>query len=707
MMALPNPFSSGQTEASRYLTIALSDTKIQALFWHVANQQPELVQHSSVRQYSSVEEVVVEADKVLQELGKESEHVNDVIFALEPSWVNATDVEVAYKPILKRLSEELSLNPVGYVVFSESLVKELLADQPHSSLLFVYFTQHEVFIQLLYRGSVAATQRVGRSDNSAADVIEALARITQENSTVSLPSHMILASQELEQAQLQEEQQALLAQDWTQQGFTHPPTIDIFAKDRLLAAVVKQAGAAIIDSVTDVQPTKASSFGVPIPVAPPTAHDENDYAVVTPTANLATHPVAERPTFSAGDDEEDEAPMKRDRFTGVKSWFRQHHKFVLMGFGGGLLALFLLAFVGLSVGTKAYVKVDLKTKPLSKEVDITIDPDSSSSDPEKLILAAQTVEKEVSGSKTAQTTGVKLVGEKAAGTVTIFNKTEAVKTFEAGTVVSKGALTFTLDETIQIASASVKKNTTSESKDYGKADVKVTATKIGSDYNLGEKTEMVIASFDTDTYSAAVATALAGGTSREVRVVSDGDRQKLLTELKQELIEKAGKELAESAADGVSIVPTQTAKVSSTKFDAEIGDEIGALTLDLTITAKALSYADADLQPLAQHVLQADIPGGYKLSENKPQLLTSADKTASGSGAAVLKANVSSTAVPDLSIDELLGSIAGKSLLEAEQSLKAREVVEGVTIQLTPSVSHQLRPRVPKDPAKIQLEFIQ
>lgn len=707
-MALPNPFSSESTEAPRYLTIALSDTKIQALFWHVANKLPELVHHSSTKHYTSVEQVVVEADKVLQELGKESEHVNDVIFALEPSWVNAKDVEVAYKPILKRLTEELSLNPVGYVVFSESLVKELLADQPHSSLLFVYFTQHEVFIQLLYRGSVAATQQVGRSDNSAADVIEALARITQENSTVALPSHMMLASQELEQTQLQEQQQALLAQDWTQQGFTHPPTIDVVPKERLLSAVVKQAGAAIVDNPHAVQPTKASSFGVPIPVAPPIVRDENDYAVATPTANLSGHPVAERPTFSTADEDEgDDIPAKAGRFDGIITWLRHHRKFVLMGFGGGLLALFLLGFIGLSMGTKAHVIVNLKTNPLSKEVDITIDPDSSSSDPENLILAAQTVEKEVSGSKTSQTTGVKLVGEKATGTVTIFNKTEAVKTFEAGTLISAGALTFALDETVQVASASVKKNTTSESKDYGKSDVKVTATKIGSDYNLGEETQLVVESFDTDTYSAAVTTSLAGGTSREVRVVSDGDRQKLLKELRQELIEKAGKELAESADDGISIVPTQTATVESSKFDAEIGDEIGALTLDLTITATALSYADADLQPLAQHVLQADIPSGYKLSEDKPQLLTSPDKTATGSGAAVLKANVSSIAVPDLPLDELMASIAGKSLLEAEQSLKAREVVEGVTIQLSPRIAHQLRPRVPKDPAKIQLEFIQ
>ena len=296
------------------------------------------------------------------------------------------------------------------------------------------------------------------------------------------------------------------------------------------------------------------------------------------------------------------------------------------------------------------------------------------------------------------------MGDEAVGKITLYNKTEAVKIFDQGTKVSKGDLVFTLNDKIEVASASTKKKAGGEEIEYGQAEANVTASDIGADHNLAKETELQVASFDPGTYSATTAESLTGGSSREVRVVSANDIEQLLDELKEKLLAEANATMTEETEDGVYIVASNTHQIDERDYDAQIGDEVSNLTLSLSLTVQALSYKTENLKPLAQKVLESDIPHGYTLANSEPQILSAPDQEASDSGAVSLVVNISSQAKPDLNYDDLIQSIAGKRLEEAKQTLTAKSAINSVEINFIPSIAAKLYPRLPKDPAKIEIK---
>jgi len=296
-----------------------------------------------------------------------------------------------------------------------------------------------------------------------------------------------------------------------------------------------------------------------------------------------------------------------------------------------------------------------------------------------------------------------VVGDQATGKVTLYNKTEAVKNFDKGTKVSKGDLVFTLDEDVEVASASTKETSGGKETEYGKKEVTVTAVAIGADYNLEKDTELQVASFDSSTYSASSVEAFVGGSSREVRVVSAADRDQLVEELRKKLLKEAQDEIEESLVEGEYVASVNIDKVDEQVFDAKIGDEIGAVTLDLSVIVQALTYKTEDLKPLAQKVLEDDVPKGYTLADSEPQIMSAPDQESSASGKTHLLVNIAAQAKPSLDLDELKQIILGKSIDEAKQLLTARDDIKSVEIDLIPRIAASLYARIPQDISKVEM----
>lgn len=386
-------------------------------------------------------------------------------------------------------------------------------------------------------------------------------------------------------------------------------------------------------------------------------------------------------------------------------WFKKNQAFAVGGFVAGLLTLVGLGYWWLATNTQAYLHLELLTQSISRETNLILDADRSESDPDNLILAASTRSQEVQATADRETTGTKLVGESAQGTVTIFNKTEAPKTFEAGTVFSRGNLNFTLDEEVEVASASVETTSTGENKEYGQVDANITASEIGAESNLETDTELQLATFDLGTYSAVVKDNLSGGSSREVRVVSDSDQTKLRQNLVEQLLDEAEQKMGDQLSAEEKLVSTDKYEILEENFSDEVGDEVNTLKLSLTLLVKALSYHREDLLPFAQEVLAADVPEGYTLMNSDPQILSKPVENASISDRVELEVNLSAEAEPVLDQDQLKAEIAGQDLREARQTLEAKEAINQAVIKLQPALAERLRPRVPKDIKKIN--FVQ
>src|SRR5690606_33437967 len=151
----------------------------------------------------------------------------------------------------------------------------------------------------------------------------------------------------------------------------------------------------------------------------------------------------------------------------------------------------------------------------------------------------------------------------------------------------------------------------------------------GSESNLGKDTALTIANFSTDTYSAVAKDAFSGGSSREVRVVSAEDRTTVLQQLRAKLIDDAGKKLTEKSGDGTYYIPTAVARVLEEEYDGAVGAEADSVGLTLRLSVSGVVYRSEDLRPILEEALKEDIPEGYQLVDEEPQLLTSSQEATS------------------------------------------------------------------------------
>ncbi len=731
-MELPNLFHSPPPDRY-FLALVVVENQMQAALWKIQDGSIEVVKVSTPQDYGDEAESVVAADQSLQELGELSEGVNEVVFGFPAAWVGATGLRDDRKPLLKNLTKELSLKPSGFVVITEAMTQYLRRLPDTSTSLVVSILPTAVNLHWLQRGEVKAEAEVGRSGQLAADVVEALARfpVAKDDASHVWPPRIEVVAFGISDEELHKSEQQLQGYDWVgQQGFRHQPTVHQSPGDTAAIAVVKEGGRAVAEAqglLHTHQPDKleTASFSEPgRSAAPPLAGVVSDLPldaianVVTPS-ELGFEPVVTEPERAVMTDtmplppksndvgfdspalEVGEEPLQFKSSVGPKPY-----KLVIgVGVSLGLLTLILVALGALAWNSTAEVQLKLKSKTLAQELTLKLDPKATTSDPVDRILAARVVSQTVSGEKGVPTTGVKLVGDKAKGTVIVINKTDATKTLSAGTKLSQDKIVFTLDKDVTVASASVsQQGSLSETRTYGKAEATVTAEAIGTESNLGKDTALAVADFAENTYSAVVKDGLTGGASREIRVVSEKDRANLLEKLKAELQVQVNEKLKEQTQAQEYTVPSGSLTIDKQEFDAKVGEEVEGLSLKLTVTGEGLTYRTDDLLPLATAVLSEQVPDGYQLSSAPPQLLTSPDNSASSAANVQLSANLSTVAYPKVDVEQWRSEIKSLSVAKAEAKLKSHAEVESVTVSLWPKWLGKVWRRLPLRTQAIKMQ---
>lgn len=763
-MDVPNLFAAQATDpqVTQVLCIILSEATVQALHVSVSDAEVSVQGASKAVAYTDTKQCVIQVDECLQQLGKESESISKVVFAINHDWIKGGDVAEEYKPLLKHITTELSLEPIGFVDETEAISQYFLSQNTAFSGIFAVIGVASLSLAYVSQGDQKGIESVGRSSEFIADVTEGLARFSQlvVEANSYLPATLYLASFDMTEAELREYQQSVLETDFPETiRFLQTPTVQVITDDQYTQIIAHEAGkaAALAQGQTtaaqirpeplQTRPSSAASFGfsaVDPDTEEPEITEELPFEPAVAAADLAAKPpetavpkmdteataqpeaptassfgipirtdlpaVADEPETAEPEHQTAQAKNLFQKF--ALAWKKPYNGkrskafFAVVGLVAGLIVV-TLGFVGYTYATaQATVLLNLDKEAVSKEVAITVDASAAATDPQNQVLAADTVKKTVSDSGSIPTTGVTIVGDKATGTVTIFNKTTSQKTFEAGTTLKSGEFAFTLDDEVKVASASVQEKAGGAETKYGQAQAKITASEIGAEYNLPEDTKFSIASFATDTYEAIAEDGdFSGGASREVRVVSEEDRTALLTELRASLLETANQELSDEAPEGQYVLPTQNISEQTPSFSAEVGKEADQLELELSITVEALAYTVEDLRPLAQAVLGSEVPEGYELANEDPQILT--DPTAEASASAATKreivAQVSSFAVPTLDVESLKGEIAGQQVDAVSASLQNRPHISAVTVQFVPEWIGFIRKQLPSA-QRIQVE---
>lgn len=716
-----------------FLTILLSDKYLQSSLVSNNGQGIQIKEFSEIKSYFDRQDLLEQLDKSLQQLGPDSQDIVETVFAFDQAWLKDGELKDDKKPIVKEITETLSLEALGQFSIPEALAEARLIGDEADSCLLLLFKDKDIDLVFLKHGQFVDLLSVGRSDNIINDFKEVLARGSKhlEQEGKYFPSKVLLTSLALSHKELESLHEQLIAEDWTSNpGFSQAPTIVVLEQDYMIKSVSLSAGKILNKEIFLAKlprENSSSSKSLEAPVTtdvsvPPSVESGNsqdaDYAIEKPSAssfgiNLDRNLVSGKSTnMSASshslnpEDKIEAVKTKTSKYrTPFARFYLSHQKMILIGIASGVLGLVALISVYAAFFAKVRVFVTPKESFLQKSITITLDPSLKESDFSNAMLKADLENKTITGQDVLPTTGIGLVGEKAKGKITIFNKTSEAAEFDSGDLVSKDGIEFLLDEKVSVPEAEEKEG--GSGVDYGKAEVSVTAKDIGAEANFAKDTKLRVDEYFDDEFSAAVLDNFSGGSSREVRVVAEADRVKLLQTLEQKLIQDARQELEQESKEGVYFVPTGKTKVNSSEYSAEVGAETESLTLNLTLEVEAVKYSSGDLKTLGLAILKNDLPAGYSLLDEDPSLLSDKAQVASGSSRITLSAELSAKAIADLEVEKIKESILGKPWPEAEESLKNHTDIKSARVVFSPPFLINLLNQLPSDSSRVILELEQ
>ncbi|EKD49563.1 MAG: hypothetical protein ACD_63C00106G0002 [uncultured bacterium] len=255
---------------------------------------------------------------------------------------------------------------------------------------------------------------------------------------------------------------------------------------------------------------------------------------------------------------------------------------------------------------KATVTLFLKTDKISNDAKIMVKRDAESYDKASNIIHGEIYEVEKEGTKKRETSGKKQVGLKAQGTITIYNNYQTTpRTIVKSRFQAPEGKIFWSMKDVTLPGYT---DTGGGNKVPGIVTVSVEAEKPGEEYNIGAA-KFILPALDPtlqkDIYAES-STAMVGGKSEEVRVVSGDDLKKVEEELARELAEKVVSDFLSKDriifSDGCKI---ETLDYSPSKAKEE---EAADFELKLKLKFTFLSFKEDDVKKVSQDDIREVVP---------------------------------------------------------------------------------------------------
>ncbi|HYC79565.1 MAG TPA: hypothetical protein VEC17_00905, partial [Candidatus Binatia bacterium] len=195
----------------------------------------------------------------------------------------------------------------------------------------------------------------------------------------------------------------------------------------------------------------------------------------------------------------------------------------------GVIVIVLIAFGLFILVPQANITVYARSEPITRDMEISVDRETRSINSSRLTIPGETVNRELSHTKNFPTTGVRLSGTKATGSVQLYNFTKNTLTLRAATttlIVDGKKYSFARDVTGLRPTARIGTGQQQEIDSSSLiAPVPIVAQEVGANFNIGSKVRMEIqnaALGQADVYGE-TSTALTGGSSTETKILSQQD----------------------------------------------------------------------------------------------------------------------------------------------------------------------------------------
>lgn len=652
-----------------YWSLVIEPGWVQAGIWTIEEGIANVVSISPGAAWEVDEDLVNASDAALsaaiQNLPEEFGEPQKSVFGLPNSWISEGQIKEEYLSKIKKICTELSLEPSGFVVLSEAIAHLIKSEEgAPANAVILGIGKETLEISVFKLGTLAGSAEVARSVSLADDTIEGLARFPK---TDSFPSRFLIYNGK--EGELEEAKQALLDGNWDEHEnikFLHTPKVQIVKPDRKILAT-SLAGAseiAQVSKVTDVveEPAKEESKEEENVVIPKEDVSPEELGFVV-GADISQQTVQKEILPETAIPQKAEIPQTPLRRRIPKVDFGNILKFKpkLPSFGGKntltlsilIAVVFLALFLGWWFLPTARVNIYISPRTLEEAQELTIDTSRPSSDFPNGIIAGRVLESQSSGEKTISTTGTKLVGEKATGTVRVQNGLAAPINLPAGTtLVSSNDLQFTTTAIVSVDAALSPSSP-------GVANVDVVASAIGAEYNLAKDESFKVGNFPKADVDAVSVSDFAGGSSRQITAVAQEDIERLDTELTEELVAKAKDGLSgQISADETFAGGGLAAEPVSKEFSHKVGDETDNLRLALTVSVTTFAVNRGELFEYSKEILRGKIPSGYTLTEDEVEV--DFEITNEEGGVYDVEAVISARLLPEIPKSEIIQKISGK-----------------------------------------------
>lgn len=762
------PFLDKKEKSEYFLSLILRNEKAKAVVFEKIGTTIKYLndaeeEFSNTIEDSSTEEFLNVLDKAItaaEEVLPQNIETHKTIFGLKEAWVENNKIKKEYLEKLKKAGEELSLDPIGFLVFSESVVNLIQKDEgaPVTAIL-VDVGKKYLTVSLIKAGKIMEV-RSSEIHESASYTVDTVLKHFQIPEV--MPARIILMDSEEDELT-----QEFMNHKWSKSlPFLHIPQILSLPQDSDVKAVLlgaaTQMGTELIfdhrqtldrdfekdqgekpdviktdeDVQEDAKPKpfeqengehkldyvgKDSSLeffgfssGDVAKTKPPTPKTEIEENLPKADLEFRSQEIPEEVKIE--EEKQGMPEVAAETASRAKSVsidlipILKKNLFMLLslvkvksvkdikfiGIAISAIVLFLVIFFTFIFQTSARITLTVDPKQEEKTQNITFSPKSSTNIGTN-ILAAEIIPVDEQGSTTINTSGKKDVGTNAKGSVTIFNNdTDSIGLDKGTAITSSGGVKFTLDENIKVASAS---GDIFSGTKPGTTNVKVTAAEIGTDANLPSGSKFTVGT--SKTVAAKNDNAFSGGTKKNVTVVSEKDLEKLRSELPKSLSDKAKNDISGKVKSGRTILPQFVdTTLKSEKFDKKENDQADKVSLSATVSFNFLSYENLDVVKLSEKLFD-----GSSFSIEKSQFSVNAKNIkVEKNDDITADLTISAKLFPKINTDDLIKQIAGQDAAKTKNMLSNMTNVKNAEIKISPNLPF-FSSSLPKYPKNITIDI--
>lgn len=693
-MNLKDFLKSRESPPELFWSLVVERGWVQAGIWYINESSAEVINISPPAAWEVEGELIGACDAALSscvsKLPENYVEPNKTVFGVSSSWVKDGEITDEYLAMIKTVCTDLSLTPVGFVVLPEAIA-HLFKSEENSPLsaVVIGLGPEELEISVFKLGNLVGTTLVARSVSIFEDVTEGLSRFEGAS---PLPSRMIVFDGK--GGELEEAKEELMKATWEgneKMKFLHTPKAEILESNKKVLATCL-AGAAEIGNVTEVSskeeltkeetyPPEAEIKNLVEPDEKTTAKElgfsinedvtenqsekeeylpVNSPQIITPVIQTTPTPTPQVGSYLQKTKNLFHVFSSRFKISGPKI-SSQGNKKPLKSIS--IIAVILIVGIGVYSWfvPRATITIFVAPKPFQQQVSISFNTQGMF-DESKSILPAQIVTSQVSGDKTKSTTGAKLVGDKATGSVQIANgNTSSIKLATGTVLTSISGLKYITNSEASISGQLLPGSP-------GTAILTVFASDIGAQYNLAKGEVFKVGAFDKSLVAATSQTDFSGGSSQQITAVSEDDQKNLETDLKSELSTKVADDLKSKVnEDKLFIDDLAELEIASKNFNHKVGEVAETLKLTLFVNATTVLVDKEVLQNYAANILKDKIPQGHALRNSQIKLkFTFVSKEGDNY---IYTTDISANFLPMTNLEEITRNISGKSVSSATDFL--------------------------------------